>query len=450
VSSSPASRPPNQAHALGHRLSRRAFFGSAGMGVAGLGLLQSPAIAEQLAKSQKRVIMLFLSGGMSQFESWDPKPGRPTGGPFQAIQTSVPGYHISELMPKMAAQLHRHTAVIRSVESKNVDHVDKTLYAGMKVVAGLNMPSIGSMLCRELANPELAVPHHVMFTASAYRGGHYTESPGFYGSQWGPINVLPDHIPPRPPFRHLGTSVLRLSPNSMGLPSGMTIRQHADREQMRDRLSQAFLEGRNRDAVLMGHSAGYSRVRGLMDCSHLYDIEKEPRKIRDAYGLTGFAQQTLLARRLVEAGVPFVRVNFGWWDTHGQNFEAHQEMVPELDHVMTTLLDDLATRGLLEHTLVVTFSEMGRTPKVNDNMGRDHFTRFSVSLSGCGIKPGVIYGETDADGQEISKDPVTLHELFATIFKAVGVDHQKEYHSPDGRPVPLTEYGTEPVAAVLA
>ena len=450
MSASPASRPPNQAHALGHRLSRRAFFGSAGMGVAGLGLLQSPAIAEQLAKSQKRVIMLFLSGGMSQFESWDPKPGRPTGGPFQAIQTSVPGYHISELMPKMAAQLHRHTAVIRSVESKNVDHVDKTLYAGMKVVAGLNMPSIGSMLCRELANPELAVPHHVMFTASAYRGGHYTESPGFYGSQWGPINVLPDHIPPRPPFRHLGTSVLRLSPNSMGLPSGMTIRQHADREQMRDRLSQAFLEGRNRDAVLMGHSAGYSRVRGLMDCSHLYDIEKEPRKIRDAYGLTGFAQQTLLARRLVEAGVPFVRVNFGWWDTHGQNFEAHQEMVPELDHVMTTLLDDLATRGLLEHTLVVTFSEMGRTPKVNENMGRDHFSRFSVSLSGCGIKPGVIYGETDADGQEISKDPVTLHELFATIFKAVGVDHQKEYHSPDGRPVPLTEYGTEPVSEVLA
>ena len=162
------------------------------------------------------------------------------------MQTSVPGYHISELMPKMAAQLHRHTAVIRSLESKNADHVDKTLYAGMKVVAGLNMPSIGSMLCRELANPELAVPHHVMFTASAYRGGHYTESPGLYGSQWGPINVLPDHIPPRPPFRHLG------------------------------------------------------------------------------------------------------------------------------------------------------------------------------------------------------------NELFATIFKAVGVDHQKEYHSPDGRPVPLTEYGTEPVAAVLA
>ena len=450
MSASPASRPSSQAHALGHQLSRRAFFGSAGMGVAGLGLLQSPAIAEQLAKNQKRVIMLFLSGGMSQFESWDPKPGRPTGGPFQAIQTSVPGYHISELMPKMAAQLHRHTAVIRSLESKNRDHVDVTLYAGMKVVAGLNMPSIGSMLCRELANPELAVPHHVMFTASAYRGGHYTESPGFYGSQWGPINVLPDHIPPRPPFTGTGTSVLRLSPNSMGLPSGMTIRQHADREQMRDRLSQAFLEGRNRDAVLMGHSAGYSRVRGLMDCSHLYDIEKEPRKIRDAYGLTGFAQQTLVARRLVEAGVPFVRVTFGWWDTHGQNFEAHQEMVPELDHVMVTLLDDLATRGLLEHTLVVTFSEMGRTPGVNGNMGRDHFSRFSVSLSGCGIKPGVIYGETDADGQEISKDPVTLHELFATIFKAVGVDHQKEYHSPDGRPVPLTEYGTEPVSEVLA
>jgi uncharacterized protein (DUF1501 family) len=148
--------------------------------------------------------------------------------------------------------------------------------------------------------------------------------------------------------------------------------------------------------------------------------------------------------------VPFVRVNFGWWDHHGQNFECHHEMVPELDHVMSTLLDDLDVRGLLDHTLVVTFSEMGRTPKINTNMGRDHFSRFSVTLSGCGIRPGVVHGETNADGEEIAKDPVTINEFFATIFKAVGIDHQKEFHSPDGRPVPLTEYGTEPVTAVLA
>jgi uncharacterized protein (DUF1501 family) len=125
-------------------------------------------------------------------------------------------------------------------------------------------------------------------------------------------------------------------------------------------------------------------------------------------------------------------------------------MVPELDHVLSTLLDDLAARGLLEDTLVVTFSEMGRTPSINNNMGRDHFSRMSVTLSGCGIKPGVIHGETDADGNQIAKDPVHLNEFFATIFQAVGIDHQKERIAPDGRPVPLTAYDTNPVREVLA
>jgi len=443
----PADRPSSRAHALGHELSRRAFFGSAAAGVAGLGMLQSPAIAEQLVKSQKRVLMLFLNGGLSQFESWDPKPGRPTGGPFQAIQTSVPGYHISELMPKMAAQLHRHTAVIRSIESKNVNHDDSTLYPSKKVVAGLQMPSIGSMLARVLADPASSVPYHVMF--SNYLGASYYESAGFYGSQWAPINIQPGKAPARPPFK-VDQSVLRLAPDANRLPAGMTEKHHMDREALRQRLASDFVRGRDRESVVLAHNASYSRVRGLMDSSQLFDIEREPQRIRDAYGPTGFAKQTLVARRLVEAGVPFVRVNFGWWDHHGQNFEAHHEMVPELDHVMSTLLDDLAARGLLDHTLVVTFSEMGRTPSINSNMGRDHFSRFSVTLSGCGIKPGAIYGETDADGNQIKKDPVTLNEFMATILKAVGVDHQKEFHSPDGRPVPLTEYGTEPVSEVLA
>lgn len=446
-SADPANHRSSRAHALDHRVSRRSFFGSAGLGLAGLGLLQSPAIAEQLVKSQKRVLMLFLNGGLSQFESWDPKPGRPTGGPFQAIQTSIPGYHISELMPKMAAQLHRHTAVIRSLESKNVNHDDSTLYPNKKVLAGLQMPSIGSMLARVLADPASPVPHHVMF--SNYLGESMKESSGFYGSHWAPINILPGSAPAREPFK-VQHSLLRLAPEANSLPAGMTEAHHLDREALRQRLAADFLSGRERDGVVLAHNTSYARVRGLMDSSQLFDIAREPQRIRDAYGPSGFAQQTLVARRLIEAGVPFVRVNFGWWDHHGQNFECHHEMVPELDHVMSTLLDDLAARGLLDHTLVVTFSEMGRTPKINVNMGRDHFSRFSVTLSGCGIRPGVVHGETDADGGDIAKDPVTINEFFATIFKAVGIDHQKEFHSPDGRPVPLTEYGTEPVTAVLA
>ena len=430
-----------------HSLSRRSFFGAAGAGLAGLGLLDSPLLGQQLARQQKRVLMIFLNGGMSQFESWDPKPGRPTGGPFQAIQTSIPGYRISELMPKMATQLHRHTAVIRSIETRNGDHKDVTLYAGKPVVGGLKMPSIGSMLARELAGPRSPVPDHVMF--SNYLGASYYESAGFYGSRWDPINIKPGEVPAKPPFK-IRDSLLRLAPEANGLPPGMTDAEHTNRASLRERLAQGFVQGRQRDDVLLGHQAAYSRVRGLMDSARLFDIEQESPTTRDAYGPTPFGKQTLVARRLIEAGVPFVRVNRGWWDHHGQNFEFHHEMVPELDHVMSVLLGDLEDRGLLEHTLVVTFSEMGRTPGINNNNGRDHFSRMSVTLSGCGIKPGVVYGETDADGNRISKDPVNLNEFFATIFQAVGIDHQKERIAPDGRPVPLTVYGTKPVSEVLA
>ena len=244
--------------------------------------------------------------------------------------------------------------------------------------------------------------------------------------------------------------MLRLAPDANGMPPGFTDAEYLDRGRLREQLSQSFLRGRGRDSVLMGHATGYSRVKGLMDSARLFDIEQESPRVREAYGRSAFGQQALVARRLIEAGVPYVRLNFGYWDFHAQNFESHHEMVPVLDHVLTTLLDDLAVRGLLDHTLVVTFSEMGRTPAINASAGRDHYRGMSVTLSGCGIKPGVVYGETNADGTKITKDQIDLNQFFATIFQAVGVDHQKEYHAPDGRPVPLTEYGTEPVTEVLA
>jgi uncharacterized protein (DUF1501 family) len=187
-----------------------------------------------------------------------------------------------------------------------------------------------------------------------------------------------------------------------------------------------------------------------MTSDRLFDIEQEPAQMRARYGPTWFGKQALVARRLIEAGVPYVRVNYGWWDHHGQNFEFHHEMVPILDHVLAVLLDDLNDRGLLQHTLVVTLSEMGRTPNINSMMGRDHFPRMSVTLSGCGIKAGVIHGKTDDNGGNIADGIVTLQPFFATIFQAVGIDHEKEHLTPDRRPVPLTDYGTRPVAEVLA
>ena len=172
--------------------------------------------------------------------------------------------------------------------------------------------------------------------------------------------------------------------------------------------------------------------------------------MRDQFGPTQFGEQALVARRLVEAGVPFVRVARAWWDSHGQNFETHQEMVPELDHVMAALLDDLKARGLLENTLVITLAEFGRTPEINACLGRDHFaSAWSATLSGAGVRGGSVYGKTDKTGRAVVDGEVGPAQLFATIYQALGIDHQKEY-MVGARPVPLTDAGTEPVREVLA
>ena len=187
-----------------------------------------------------------------------------------------------------------------------------------------------------------------------------------------------------------------------------------------------------------------------MSSEKLFDISDEPQSMRDKYGPTLFGEQALVARRLIEAGTPFVKVSRAWWDSHGQNFETHLELVSELDVVMSGLVDDLQDRGLLDHTLVLTLSEFGRTPKINPSLGRDHFpSAWSISLTGCGIKGGAVYGKTDDDGQTVVDGEMGAAEVFATIFSALGIDHQKEYHV-GSRPVPLTDPGTEAVAEVLA
>jgi len=435
-----------------HFNGRRAFFGAAGGallgGALGLNAFASSALANQLQRDQKRVLMIFLNGGMSQFESWDPKPGRPTGGPFVSIPTSVPGYRISELMPEMATRIRRYTAVIRSLDGQNSNHSDFTIFGGKPKRGPVQYPSLGCMVARELARPDSQVPDHVLFTN--YAGENMFESAGFLGSRWNPINILPRVVPGGAPPLQSRQTFLNLAPPANRLPDSLSDADHREREALRNQLSQRFLEGRSRDNVLQSHSMTYNRVRGLMDSARLFDVEQESLSTRSRYGSTPFGQQALVARRLIEAGVPYVRVNRGWWDHHGQNAEFHAEMVPELDHVLSVLLDDLQDRGLLQHTLVVTFSEMGRTPVINSSQGRDHFPLMSVTLSGCGIRPGVIHGSTNDSGDSIASGRVTLQQFFATIMRAVGIDHQKEILNTDGRPVPLADYGTQPVAEVLA
>ena len=201
---------------------------------------------------------------------------------------------------------------------------------------------------------------------------------------------------------------------------------------------------------MQGYNSAYARVKGLMRSDALFDLEKEPARVRDRYGKTDFGQYALIGRRLIEAGVPMVKVARAWWDSHADNFESHRELVSELDHVMSTLILDLEERGLLSSTLIVTLSEFGRTPGINKDLGRDHFaSAWSCTLTGCGIKGGTVHGKTDADGKTVADGKVGAGDVTATIFKAVGINPKKNYHV-GLRPIPLTPEDSKPIKTVLA
>jgi hypothetical protein len=422
-----------------HVVDRRGFLGTLGVSAAGfagmtaLNVLQTPALAAELKKQQKRCILLWLAGGSSQLETWDPKPGAATGGPFRAIPTAVPGTHVSELMPKMAARI-KDTCIIRSLNTKDGDHGRgaQLMMRGRRDEPNLRYPDLGAVLARELGRADSQVPDYVSFYSSTE--GRYTPlgSAGFLGSRYAPMELTKGN-----------------TPENITLPAGMSDLDHRERADLRDLLSKQFARGRE-SSTLGSHNEAYHRVRGLMASEKLFDISREPEKVRERYGPTQFGEQALIARRLAEAGVPFVRVARAWWDSHGQNFETHQELVPELDHVMATLLDDLRERGLLENTLVITLAEFGRTPSINQSLGRDHFaTAWSATLSGCGAKGGAVWGKTDAKGERVVDGQIGAAELFATIYAALGINPQKNYYV-GSRPVPLTDPGTKPLKAVLA
>ncbi len=423
-----------------HAMDRRGFLGAAAVGAAAfaadmtqLNVLQHPLLAGELKKQQKCCLLLWLAGGASQLETWDPKPGAPTGGPFRAIPTSVPGIHVSELMPQLAKRM-KHTCIIRSLNTRNGDHAGaaQLMMRGRRDEPSLRYPDLGAVLARELGRADSQVPDYVSFYFATEGRSMSTGTAGFLGARYAPMELYTSMVP---------ENIRRLD--------GINDLDHKQRAELRDLLSRQFAHGRA-SSSLGSHNEAYQRVRGLMASEKLFDVTQEPPKVRDRYGPTLFGEQALVARRLVEAGVPFVRVGRGWWDSHGENFETHQELVPELDHVMSALLDDLQERGLLEHTLVITLSEFGRTPQINPSLGRDHFaTAWSATLSGCGVQGGSVYGKTDAKGEHVVEGEIGAAELFATIYRALGINHQKNYHV-GSRPVPLTEPGTKPIKAVLA
>lgn len=422
-----------------HEISRRAFIGTVFAGAAGLlggsgavNALAEPALTAALKANNKRVILLWLAGGASQLETWDPKPGRITGGPFAAIPTSIPGVHISELMPMMAKRL-KDICLVRSLNTHNADHVQASelMMRGRTDEPSFKYPDLGAILARELARVESKVPEYISFY-TATEGREFSKlTPSFLGSRFAPMKLAEQMIPA-----------------NLQRPESITEQDHWERAQLQEFFNRQFISGRD-VASVKSHANAYARVHGLMSSEELFDISKEPAHVREMYGPTLFGEQTLMARRMVEAGVPFVRVSRAWWDSHGQNFETHQEMVPELDRVMSALFDDLKQRGLLDDTLVVTMGEFGRTPEINGSLGRDHFaSAWSAALFGCGIEPGAVYGKTDEDGKSVVEGEIGPGELFATMLEAVGINHKKEYHVGP-RPIPLVNPGIKPVREIL-
>ncbi len=410
-----------------------AFTATAFADMTGLNVLANPAVAADLKKNQKRVIMLWLAGGASQLETWDPKPGASTGGPFRAIPTDVPGVHISELMPEMAKRM-KHVCILRGLDTKNGDHGSAavTMMRGRRNEAGLKYPDLGAVVAREMGRADSKVPDYVTFYTQTEGRGMAPGDSGFLGARYAPMELTTNNTPEF--IRKLDT---------------ISDLDHKTRSDLRDLLSKQFAKGRQSE-VMGSHNEAYERVRGIMASETLFDISKEPQKVRDRYGPTQFGQQTLIARRLVEAGVPFVRVGRAWWDSHGQNFETHQEMVPELDYVMAALIDDLKDRGLLDDVMIVTLSEFGRTPSINASLGRDHFaSAWSTTITGTGIKGGSVYGKTDEKGNKVVAEQVDAGSLFATIYSALGINPEKNYYV-GSRPVPLVNPGVEAIEEVLA
>jgi len=414
-----------------HLLSRRSFLTAAG-GALGLGLLTQPSLARVLNGQQKRVLVIDLHGGVSQLETWDPKPGTNTGGPFQAIPTSVPGIHISELLPHTARQMHR-MALVRSLNTAEDDHGKGAIImnTGRRQEPGLTYPHLGSACARLLGDESNPLPGYINITPHG-TGGVSVADAAFLGPRFAPVSLDDGK-----------------APQNIDRPADLTAAAEQTRQLLRLRASERFLR-RRRTAQTEAYTQTYDQAVGLMQKKHLFNTANEPEKLRDRYGRHDFGRHCLLARRLLEGGATFVKVTHTNYDTHHENFDFHLEQLGEFDLPFATLLEDLALRGLLDTTLVIVQSEFGRTPNINHLYGRDHWSRaWSVALAGCGIKGGAVVGKTNANGTAVVDREVNAGHLFHTYFKALGLDPKKNFYV-EQRPIPLADPKASAITEILA
>lgn len=369
----------------------------------------------------QRVIYLYMSGGMTHIDTFDPKPGAATNGPTKAIKTKTPGYQMGSHFVKLAKNSDKF-AVINSMSTTTGAHEQGRYYmhTAYPMRGSIKHPGIGSWLVKLDGKKNDILPPNVVIG-----GGSGAATAGFLETKYAP---------------------LPLSNGRSGLPNS---KMRVSDEEFRTRLelADAFdkpFRRHYKQKQVRAYTNLYADTIKLMKSTDLdvFDITKEDQKTQDAYGNSGIGQGCLLARRLIEQDVRAVEVTMGGWDTHTNNFTAMDNQLPQLDQALGTLFEDLETKGLLESTVVVLATEFGRTPRINLNTGRDHFpSAFSCLIGGGGIKGGQAVGKTNAEGTKVVKDKVSVPDFNASIGHALGLDLDKVVHSRSGRPFTVANKG---------
>ncbi|RLS34383.1 MAG: DUF1501 domain-containing protein [Planctomycetota bacterium] len=379
------------------------------------------ANASDLRKRHKAAILLWMGGGPSTMDIWDLKPGAATGGPFQPISTSADGIQICEHMPLMAQQMH-HMSLVRSMSTREADHMRGRYYMHTGYVPNPNVehPSYGAVVAHELADqvPDLEIPPFV-----SVGGG--SVGPGFLGMTWAPF-------------------VVDSNGNVRNLDMGIDPARLSQRLEMLTAIEGRFI-GEKRGASAEDHAKVLDKTIRILKSEQMdaFKVMKEPTDVQEKYGNTGFGRGCLMARRLVEQGVPFVEVDLGGWDNHADIFKTLKDnKLPELDKAMSALVSDLAERSLLDDTAIIWMGEFSRTPNINGNGGRDHWARsWSVAVGGGGFKRGVVVGETSSDGKEVVTEPYSAQDLMASVLKSLDISLETTFTAKNGRPMKIANSG---------
>lgn len=421
-----------------HEFTRRDVMKLSAAGVLGAsvsGWLDLLAIrAAETPTRHKSCVLLWMDGGPSHKDTFDLRPGTEHGGPYQAIQTSVPGIQISEHFPKLARHM-QHAALIRSMSTSEGAHqrAKYYLHTGYREgVGGLQYPSMGSLAAMEIGNQSSPLPNYVSIggNLNTYHGA------GFLGPRHQPLQVA---TPSR------GVENLRpIVENS----------QFGNRVNLLSELEEGF---HKTHPSLPGtaHRTTYQRAVTLMRDrgARAFDIADESQATRDRYGATPFGEGCLLARRMVEAGVTFTEVTLGGWDTHNNNFERVRTLSQQVDSGISSLIADLQERGLLESTLILWMGDFGRTPRINTRgpvPGRDHYPRaWSSLMVGGGIRGGQVIGRTDAEAATVVENPVSVINYMATVCRILGIDYTKFNQTPIGRPIRIADRGATPIEGII-